>query len=70
MLFGRLWLFSRTPNGSRTSAFFYSLIETAKANGLEPYHYMRELFEKLPDAQTEVDLSALLPYRSATTAYF
>jgi len=39
----------------------YSLIETAKANGLEPYWYLRHLIEKLPDAMTEDDYKALLP---------
>ena len=37
------------------------LIETAKANGREPYWYLRELFEKLPLAHTRADYLALLP---------
>jgi len=55
------WLFSGTPEGATASAALYSLIETAKANGLEPYWYLRHLIENLPDAMTEDDYKALLP---------
>ena len=56
------WLFSGTPAGAEASALFYSLIETAKANGLEPYAYLRYIFEKLPLATTLKDYEALLPW--------
>ena len=56
------WLFSGKPEGAKASAAFYSIIETAKANGLEPYQYLRYLFEKLPHATIEDDYRALLPY--------
>ena len=56
------WLFAGSPDGARASATFFSLIETAKANGLEPYAYLRYIFKKLPLAQTEQDLKDLLPY--------
>ncbi len=55
------WLFSATPEGATASATIYSLIETAKANGLEPYRYLRYMFERLPLAETESDYKALLP---------
>jgi transposase len=55
------WLFSVSPEGARASATFYSLIETAKANGLEPSRYLRFLFEKFPYAQTAEDVFNLLP---------
>ncbi len=55
------WLFSGHPRGAEASANLYSLIETAKANRLEPYRYLRFLFEKLPYAKTEEDYRALLP---------
>jgi len=56
------WLFAGSPDGARASATFFSLIETAKANGLEPYGYLRHLFEKLPvTQQTEQGLKTLLP---------
>jgi len=47
------WLFNGHPNGAAASAALYSLIETAKANGLRPYFYLRHLFEQLPVAETE-----------------
>ncbi len=56
------WLFSDTQRGARASANLYSLIETAKANGLEPYHYLRYVFKVLPQAQNLEQLEALLPY--------
>jgi len=55
------WLFSGAPRGADASATFFSLIETAKANGLEPYAYLRYLFFKLPFAKTMEDCRALLP---------
>ena len=57
------WLFSGHPNGAKASAALYGLIETAKANKLEPYSYLRFLFERLPHAISEVDHKALLPNR-------
>jgi transposase len=55
------WLFSGHPRGAEASAFLYSLIETAKANGLKPYLYLRYLFDQLPLATTEDDYRSLLP---------
>lgn len=55
------WLFSGSPRGAAASATLYSLIETAKANGHEPYWYLRELFQKLPHARTRADYLSLLP---------
>ena len=55
------WLFAGSPDGAKASATFFSLIETAKANGLEPYAYLRYIFNKLPLAQTDQDLKDLLP---------
>lgn len=55
------WLFSAHPNGASASAVLYSLIETAKANGLKPYAYLRYLFDRLPEAKTEQDYRNLMP---------
>ena len=55
------WLFSGSPRGAKASSAIYSLIETAKANGLEPYAYLRFLFERLPYARCEAERRALLP---------
>jgi transposase len=61
----KAWLFSDTPRGAEASAKLYSLIETAKACGLEPITYLRHIFEKLPQAATLADLEALLPWAIA-----
>lgn len=58
----KAWLFSDTPAGANASARLYSIVETAKANGLEPYAYLRLIFEKLPQAVTLADVEALLPW--------
>ena len=55
------WLFSTSVKGVKASANLYSLIETAKANSLEPYVYLRYLFTELPRAKTAEDIEALLP---------
>ena len=55
------WLFSNSVKGVKASANLYSLIETAKANGLEPYAYLRYLFTELPGATTVEAIEALLP---------
>lgn len=56
------WLFSSSVRGVKSSANLYSLIETAKANGLEPFAYPRYLFMELPTAQTVDDYEKLLPW--------
>jgi transposase len=55
------WLFSGHPRGAEASAALYSLIETAKANGLKPYEYLRYLFDRLPFCETEAEYKKLLP---------
>ena len=55
------WLFSDSVKGVTASANLYSLIETAKANGLEPYTYLRYLFTELPKAETVDAIETLLP---------
>ncbi len=57
------WLFSDTVRGAKASANLYSLIETAKTNGLEPFAYLRHVFERIPAAQTPEDFEALLPWK-------
>jgi transposase len=59
------WLFSDTPQGANASAIIYSVIETAKANGLEPYAYLRRLFTALPSATTVEATEQLLPWNMA-----
>jgi transposase len=55
------WLFSGSPRGAHASATLYSLIESAKANALEPRAYLSYLFEQLPRAKTPEAIAALLP---------
>lgn len=47
------WLFSNTPKGAASSAAIYSIVETAKGNGLNPFDYLKYLFDRLPN----VDIS-------------
>ncbi len=58
----RNWLFSDTPKGARGSATCYSLIETAKANGLEPYEYILHVLRYIAAADSVEKLEALLPW--------
>jgi transposase len=58
------WLFSNTPRGAKASAIIYSIVETAKENGLNPYHYLTYLFEQMPniDVKDQKALDELLPW--------
>jgi len=60
------WLFSGSPRGAHASATLYTLVETAKANKLEPWAYLNYLFEKLPLAKSEQALLELLPQNLKT----
>jgi transposase len=64
----RNWLFADTVGGANASANLYSLIETCKANGIDPYPYLVALFRALPLAKTADDYEALLPWRIALPA--
>ena len=59
----RNWLFADTVAGARASANLYSLVETCKANGIDPYAYFVSLFRKLPAASSADEYEALLPWR-------
>ncbi|MDH4199786.1 MAG: transposase domain-containing protein, partial [Spirochaetia bacterium] len=62
------WLFAGSPRGAHASCAIFSIIQTAKLNGLEPYWYLRYLFEKLPSANTE-QLKTVAPHRIELTAF-
>jgi hypothetical protein len=64
----RNWLFADTSRGARASATVYSLIETAKANRLEPYAYLRHVLRHIAAAETVEQIEALLPWRVRLTA--
>lgn len=56
------WLFSNTASGARASAILYSLIETAKANAIDPLKYLQHLLTELPKASSDTDLDVLMPW--------
>jgi transposase len=58
------FLFAKSPAGAGASAVCYSIIETAKANGLSPFHYLTHLFNKLPNlpAADPDAINELLPW--------
>ena len=49
------WMMSGSPRGAHASALFYSLIATAKANGLNPFDYLKILFEHIRSCRTAQD---------------
>jgi len=53
-------LFANTASGANASAVLYSLIETAKANGLTPFNYLMYLLEELPEIPE--DIETLMPW--------
>lgn len=58
------YLFCKGPEGAKSSAIIYSIIETAKLNGLNPFNYLTYLFEELPNTrlENESSLEHLLPW--------
>ncbi len=58
----KAWLFSNSQKGADASANLYSLIETAKACGVEPYAYQKEVFTQLPSVKSVEDIEQLLPW--------
>ena len=56
------WMFSDSMDGMRANATMYSLVATAKANGLNPYDYLRHVFATLPYLKTAAEVESLLPW--------
>jgi len=56
------WLFCQSVGGAKSSCGMFTLIETAKQNGLVPREYFTALFEKAPYASTLEDWDKLLPW--------
>jgi len=56
------WMMSGSPRGAHASALFYSLIATAKANGLNPFDYLKILFQSIRSCRAAEDYRALLPF--------
>ena len=68
----RNWLFSGSPQGAAASAAVYSIVETAKANGLNPYEYLRYIFKYLPGVCFEEEpeyLEDFLPWNPEVQAF-
>jgi hypothetical protein len=59
------WLFSNTANGADASAILYSMIETAKANGLTPFDYVMNVLTHISEGN--VDVEKLLPWNQAAS---
>jgi transposase len=62
------WLFSATPKGAKASSIIYSVIETAKENGLKTFEYLKYLFETMPNITTD-KLDSLLPWSISLPAW-
>ena len=58
----KAFLFCNTPEGANACATFYTLVESAKANGIDPYRYVLHLCRRIATAQTVEDIEALLPW--------
>ena len=58
----KAWLFCQSPDGAESSCGMYSLIQTAKLNGVNTYQYLKTLFEKVPAASSTEDWENLLPW--------
>ena len=59
------WLFCDTPDGAEASVIAYSILESAKANGLNPEMYMNHILTVLPDRfakDPNADIEDLLPW--------
>ncbi|MBM6841349.1 transposase domain-containing protein [[Clostridium] spiroforme] len=69
----RAWLFSNSVKGAEASAAAYSLIETAKANNLNPYDYIEYLLEIMPNIdfmKSPKKLDDFLPWSKQTQSVF
>ena len=58
----KAYLFSDTVDGAKASANHYSLIQTAAANGHEPFKYLTVVLTELPNAKVQSDYESLLPW--------
>lgn len=62
----RNWLFMGNPRGAWSASIIYSLVVTAKANGLDPWQYLLDILTKAPHCETDADFAKLIP----TSNYF
>jgi transposase len=62
----KAFLFANSPAGARALANLYALVQTAQANGREPWAYLKQVFTALPQATTVGQIETLLPWAEAT----
>ena len=58
----KAWLFADSVDGMEASAVLYSLVQTCIANQVDPYKYFKAVIERMPNARSQADLDALLPW--------
>ena len=74
---GRMnWLFADTPIGAEVNSMMYTIVETAKANGANPYLYIKYIFDKMPslvdenhDVKDKKILDAMMPWSKEYKGY-
>jgi hypothetical protein len=59
-------LFSNTEGGAEASAFYYSMVETAKLNGVNVADYLWYCLDEAPRCKTDSDWKKLLPWNMDT----
>ena len=63
------WLFSGSEKGAESSCFLFTLIENAKYYHLDPYEYLRCVFDQSVNCQTKKDFEKLLPWNISISAF-
>ena len=64
------WLFAVVPSGAEASALIYTMVEMARANGVNIYQYLTYLLEKCPTSQTsDEELEKLAPWNPEVNLY-
>lgn len=68
----KVWLFCNTIDGAKATAILYTLVETAKANGIDPYYYLKYLLDSMPAHMDDHDrsfLADMMPWSEAFKEY-
>lgn len=55
------WMLAGSDEGGKRAAIIYSILETCKQNGINPFEYLKDVFTRLPNAK-QSDIKSLLPY--------
>ncbi|MDD2504169.1 MAG: IS66 family transposase, partial [Clostridia bacterium] len=62
------WIFSNTPNGAKASAIYYSLIVSARENGLNPFEYLTWIFTNAPNLGRAGYITSIKDFLPGSTA--